>query len=71
MSEYEIRSGLADVRRELEQERRDRDRALRLLGDALGERLEQEVDALHRRIDEVHERALRQLTSAIEGRKAT
>lgn len=70
MSVHEFTGGLADLRRELEQERRDRDRAIKLACDALGEQLETEVAELHRRIDEVHERALRQLTSAIEGRKA-
>lgn len=66
MGVHEIHGPIADLRAELEQERRDRQRALHVLGEALTERLELEVAELHRRIDEVHERALRELTRLTE-----
>ena len=52
----------SDVWRALRLERRERERAVKLLGDVLAEQLELEVQAIHKRIDEVHERALRELT---------
>lgn len=43
-------------------------RELRLAVDAVGERLDLEVAELHRRISEIHERALRELTRQAERR---
>lgn len=43
-------------------------RELRLAVDALGERLDLEVEDLQRRVTEVHERALRELTRLVERR---
>lgn len=67
MSAADLAGEIADVRRELEQERRDRDRAIRVACDAVAERLEGELGELERRIDEVHSRALRELTHLIAG----
>lgn len=47
---------------ELANERHQREAAVKQLGDVLAEQLELEVQAIHTRIDEVHERALRELT---------
>ncbi len=43
-------------------------RELRLAVDALGERLDTDVAELHRRVTEIHERALRELTRLHERR---
>lgn len=62
MSLHDADGDRGDLWRALRAERVEREAALKQLGDVLAEQLEAEVAALHKRIDEVHERALRELT---------